>query len=68
MPIWSIGEINESGCETTFRKDGGVINHLETGNRIDVMESMGVYVIKMQVPKHMVKDKDGHFQRHGPAP
>ena len=23
MPSWSIGEINEDDCETTFRKDGG---------------------------------------------
>ena len=67
-PVWSIGEVCEDVCESTFRKDGGHIHHMPTGNHIDFIKRCGVYFIRIQVPKHSInKNKAATFGRHGPA-
>ena len=67
MPILSIGEVNEDNCETTFRKDGGVINHLDTHKQIEFVKRAGVYFVKMRVPKSLIEDMQGGVVRHGLA-
>ena len=68
MPIWSIGEINEAECETTFRKDDGVIKHIPSNDQIHFIKRAGVYFVKMLVPRQSVNPPDEVFGRHGPTP
>ena len=63
MPILSISKVTEEGNDVIFRRNGGEIIHLETGHRTPLIKRLGVYFVKLKVPKNLLDEDFGR-----PAP
>ena len=48
-PILSVSQLNDSGHDVMYRKTGGYIEHIKTGQRVKMYRREGVYWVKLKV-------------------
>ena len=48
-PLVSVSQLGRTGHRVEFHATGGAITHLQTGRRIQLQRSGGVYLLKMKV-------------------
>ena len=63
LPILSLGSITEGNNRVMLESDGGDIVREDTGETDTMIRCVGVYVIKMLLPDHVVNPD---FTRPGP--
>ena len=64
IPLSSVGEYCDAGCEVTFRNKGGVIKNLFTGAETPFERVHGVYCMDYWVPPPELVHNSG-FTRQG---
>ena len=65
----AVVEYTEEDFEVTFRKTGGTVLNMKTGQTFDFVKASGVYFIKMRVPKALLPNDPSKpvFGRPGDA-
>ena len=66
MPILSTGRMADSGCTSTFKKDGGTIHHEPSNAVSHFIRCHGVYFVNMVVDPELL-NTGAPFQRLGAA-
>ena len=64
-PILSVHQLNDSGHDVMYRKNGGYIEHVKTKQRVNMYRREKVYWIKVTVRRPPGDERDQPFTRPG---
>ena len=65
-PIISVSRLNDSGHDVCYKKKGGYIEHLQSGQRIRMYRREGVYWIKVKIPDPSIDERAGQSMVSSP--